>query len=209
MTLHDARDAQPDRRGSLLGGLARLLAALALIWLGGLIYFIQSLPRPGPDDTQATDAIVVLTGGAERLEAGLALLGAERGQRLLISGVDRATTARDLQNRADNAAAKFACCVDLGHEAPDTVGNALETALWVREHGFTSLRLVTASYHMPRSLLLFQETMPAVRVVPNPVFSSNVDVEGWWHRPYSARVLANEFTKYLLSLLKIRLASLA
>ncbi|MEQ9640088.1 MAG: YdcF family protein [Alphaproteobacteria bacterium] len=206
MTL-DSRESRPERRGSPLGGLTRLLLALALAWLGGLIYFIHGLPRPGPDDGSRTDAIVVLTGGAERLEAGLALLAAERGQRLLISGVDPATTARDLEQLSGDKAAQFACCVDLGR-APDTVHNAEETALWVRQHGFESLRLVTANYHMPRALLLFQQTIPAVRVVPSPVFSGNVDLDGWWHDVYSAQVLANEFTKYLVSLLKARLADL-
>lgn len=208
MSLHDARDSRPDRRGSTLGGMFRLLLALALIWLGGFLYFIYSLPTETSDDGATTDAIVVLTGGAERLEAGLALLVADRGQRLLISGVDPATTARDLQSRGDGAAAQFACCVDLGHEAPDTIGNAQETKLWVDQHGFASLRLVTASYHMPRSLLLFQDVMPAVRIVPNPVFSGNVPVERWWHDLYAARVLASEFNKYVVSLLRVRLAGI-
>jgi uncharacterized SAM-binding protein YcdF (DUF218 family) len=207
VTLHDPRDGRLERRGSLAGSLLRLLLALALVWLGGLLYFIHGLPRQEPDDGGRTDAIVVLTGGAERLEAGLALLVAERAERLFVSGVDRATTARDLEARSDGAAAKFACCVDLGHEAPDTVGNAEETARWMRQNDFSSLRLVTASYHMPRALVLFRAALPdTVGLLAHPVISGNVRVEGWWMHPQTARLLAGEFNKYLVSLLRVRLA---
>src|SRR3546814_9566295 len=37
----------------------------------------------------------------------------------------------------------FECCVDLGFEAADTAGNALETAGWLNAHGYKSIRLVT------------------------------------------------------------------
>jgi uncharacterized SAM-binding protein YcdF (DUF218 family) len=208
VTLYDGRDGRLERRGSVIGGVFRLALALALVWLGGLIYFVHELPRAPADDDRRTDAIVVLTGGAERLEAGLALLVADRAERLLVSGVDPATTARDLQSRGDGAAAKFACCVDLGHEAPDTIGNAQETARWMHQHDYDSLRLVTASYHMPRALVLFRTAMPAIEVVANPVFSGNVAVAGWWHHPQTARLLASEFNKYVVSLLRVRLADI-
>ena len=46
------------------------------------------------------------------------------------------------------------CCVVLGHDADNALGNAHETPQWIRQQGFRTLRLVTAWYHMPCSLLV-------------------------------------------------------
>src|ERR1700736_5683632 len=80
------------------------------------------------------------------------------------------------------------CCVVLGHRAVDTLGNAGETAQWMRQQGFHSLRLVTAWYHMRRSLLEFELAMPEIEIVPHPVFPDQVAHEHWWARPGGAGV---------------------
>ena len=54
----------------------------------------------------------------------------------------------------------FNCCVDLGYEALDTVGNADETRTWARSNGYTRLIVVTSRYHMPRSLAELALAMP-------------------------------------------------
>src|SRR3546814_14678895 len=65
------------------------------------------------------------------------------------------------------------CSSDLGYEADNTRGNAVETAAWMKDQDFTSLRLVTATYHMPRSLLEFRRPMPDIEIVPHPVFTQH------------------------------------
>ena len=47
--------------------------------------------------------------------------------------------------------ALFDCCIDLGHQAVDTRSNADETAQWVRDHHYRSVRLVTSDWHMARA----------------------------------------------------------
>lgn len=194
-----------------LGGgfsLWRLLLGLALallfVWFGGLLAFTSALPSSVEAPQRRTDAIVVLTGGAERLDAGLKLLIDGRAGKLLISGVDPATTAASLQARSAQEPEIFKCCVDLGHLAQNTEGNAIEAALWAERQGHASLRLVTAAYHMPRSLLLFRQAMPRVDVVANPVFPEHVKLDRWWLYPGTARLLAVEYSKYLVSLVRIR-----
>lgn len=182
------------------------LGGLVCLWLGGFLYFVASLPTAVEDPMSETDAIVVLTGGAERLNTGFELLRAGKAKKLLITGVDRTATQAAIQARSQIDPAMFACCVELGREAPDTVGNAIEAALWMRRSGFSSLRLVTASYHMPRSLLLFRSTLKDTEVIANPVFLEHVKTESWWRYPGTARLLAVEFVKYLVSLLQVRLA---
>jgi uncharacterized SAM-binding protein YcdF (DUF218 family) len=197
----------------LLSRLGLTVLALALLWLGGFLNFASQLPRQenqGPGaGPESGDAIVVLTGGTGRLRVGLRLLaarsGGRPGGRLLISGVKSGISAAELQTRQTQAAGLFSCCIDLGYQARDTQGNAIETALWMHRHGFHSLQLVTASYHMPRSLLLFQQAMPDVTLRPVPVFPTHVKLAQWWLFPGTMKLLAVEYSKYLLSLLQVRL----
>lgn len=185
-----------------------LLAALLLVllWCIGLIAFVARIP--GPDDVadEPTDAVVVLTGGVGRLESGLALLEAGRAKQLFISGVhadvDVATLLQSLPAGSVPMpdAATIACCIRLGYAAADTRGNAEETARWMRAANFTALRLVTADYHMPRSLLEFHRAMPEIAVLPYPVFPEQVRREGWWRWPGTTSLLIREYNKYLVAL---------
>jgi uncharacterized SAM-binding protein YcdF (DUF218 family) len=101
-----------------------------------------------------------------------------------------------------NADTGLADKIILGHEADNTRGNALETAGWMREQGFHSMRLVTSAYHMPRSLLEFSAAMPDITITPHPVFADNVKQGEWWAWPGTASLLAEEYVKYLVVLLR-------
>ena len=129
--------------------IARLASFAVILWVLGFALFAIALPQPAGDET--TDAIVVLTGGANRIERGLSLLAAHRAKRMLVSGVDRTVRPGELAAQTGTSPALFACCVDLGHEAIDTRSNADETARWLRRHHYASVRLVTTDWHMPRA----------------------------------------------------------
>ncbi|MBY0447997.1 MAG: YdcF family protein, partial [Hyphomonadaceae bacterium] len=92
----------------------------------------------------------------------------------------------------------IACCVDLGREASDTIGNASETAAWATAHGYNTILLVTEDYHMPRSLLELQLAMPAVRIIPYPVASRLSKPSLWRNDPKIAGRLALEYLKLLV-----------
>jgi uncharacterized SAM-binding protein YcdF (DUF218 family) len=179
---------------------AALLAVLAALWLGGLVWFARSIPGEVGDAESKTDAIVVLTGGSLRVQSGLALLAAGKAQKLFISGVYHSTDVAALLHVSRQSPEHVACCIVLGHEADNTLGNALETAQWMKSEGFHSLRLVTASYHMPRSLLEFSRAMPEIRIIPNPVFPETVKQRRWWKFPGTAMLFLGEYDKYLLAL---------
>ena len=187
------------RRGRWLRRLIVLAVVLVLAWAAGFIWFVNSLPREPTDDTTPTDAIVVLTGGADRLTVGLGLLDQELAETLFISGVYTGVDVTTILALDDQAPATLACCIELGHSAQHTVGNAEETAAWMTEGGRTSLRLVTAAYHMPRSLVLFRRSMPEITIVPHPVFPASVDLNAWWHDTGTFSLLAGEYSKYLVS----------
>lgn len=174
---------------------------LAGMLIAGLFAFVGKLPRQVENPEAQTDAIVVLTGGSERLAAGLALLSQGRAEKLFISGVDRGTSREAIRARA-GAAARFECCVVIGRDALDTEGNAGETAAWLKAQGYNSLRVVTASYHMPRSLLEMRRAMPGITLVPHPVFPRRVKIESWWRSPGTASLLATEAGKYWAATLR-------
>ncbi|RAU22817.1 YdcF family protein [Paramagnetospirillum kuznetsovii] len=166
-------------------------------WAGGLIVFAATMAATVEDRDTATDAVVVLTGGSERLAGGLALLEQGKGRKLLVSGVHKGVDLAELLRRAGRPPADTHCCIALGHAADDTVGNAAETAAWMAEEHFASLRLVTASYHMQRAMLEFRRAMPGVLIVAHPVFPDAFKKDQWWRWPGTAHLLATEYTKYL------------
>ena len=71
-----------------------------------------------------------------------------------------------------------------------------------RSEGYRSLRLVTAWYHMPRSLLEFERAMPEISIIAHPVFPAEARPERWsaWHR--AASLLLGEYIKYLAALFR-------
>ena len=190
------------RRGgrAIRRGLGLLLLA-ALAWIGGFLWYVGEIPsesaRSVDGPAAATDAIVVLTGGSGRIAAGVALLRAGAGSRLLLTGVYPETSLLDILDGVDGATADVACCIDLGHAAQDTPGNAREAAQWMENQQFESLQLVTGNYHMPRSLAAFSDAMPGVAIIAHPVFPDGFARDDWWRETDSAALIAGEFSKYL------------
>ena len=178
--------------------LATIFVVLA-IWGAGLLAFASRVDRstPAPDPATA-DGIVVLTGASgERIEAALRLLEAGKARRLLISGVGRHVTRAELQAVTDAAQPVYDCCVDLGFAAENTLGNGRETAAWARSHGFHTLILVTADYHMPRAHLELRAALPEAKVILYPVATSELKAGDWWQTGPSAERTIVEYCKYL------------
>jgi uncharacterized SAM-binding protein YcdF (DUF218 family) len=185
-----------------------LVLCLGALWLGGLVYFAGQIPDSVADPDSQTDAIVVLTGGSQRIETGLQLLAAGKAKMMFVSGVHNGLEVPELL-RTLGADEKLADKIVLGHEATDTRSNALETAGWMRAQGFHSMRLVTSAYHMPRSLLEFARAMPDITITPHPVFADNVKQGEWWAWPGTASLIADEYVKYLVVALRLSLPASA
>ena len=193
---------EPQRRFGRLRWALLLAMLTGGLWGGGLFWYGAHLPRDVADTGTITDAIVVLTGGSERLQTGQQLLERGLAEKLFISGVYHGVEVHQLLEATKANPELLSCCVELGHWAQSTMGNAQETSRWARANAITSVRLVTASYHMPRSLLEFKTHMPGVTVIPHPVFPERVRVAQWWRWPGTASLLAQEFNKYLIARLR-------
>jgi uncharacterized SAM-binding protein YcdF (DUF218 family) len=178
---------------------AAAILILIIIWAVGLVAFAarveQSTP---PDDPPVSDGVVALTGpGTERLEAATALLEAGKARRLLVSGVNRQASRTDIRGVTGAVKPIYDCCVDLGFQAANTLGNARETAEWVKAKGYRRLIVVTADYHMPRAMLELRAAMPDTRLIPYPVATQFLDARHWWKSGTAAKRMVVEYSKYL------------
>ena len=161
-----------------------------IAWALGFALFFIRLPEPDRDGKLSAEAVVVLTGGGGRLKAGVALLKEGRSKLMLVSGVHENVRPHELILLTGAEAALFDCCVTLDYKATNTLGNAVETAKWVEARNITSIFLVTADYHVQRSVVLFRKSLPGVTIVPFPVKT---------RMPLFK--LAKEYNKYLATLI--------
>ncbi len=186
--------------------IAGLCIATTFLLLGaGFLWFTYSIAPSSPTTLQNADAIVVVTGKAPRIGDAINLLALGKGQRLLISGVNSTTSKNSLRRMFKGHDAMFTCCVDLDRKALNTRGNAAHSARWARRHNFKSLILVTSTYHMPRVLAEFANAMPNVKLQGLLVIAKHTHIDRWWVYPGTAKLLAVEYAKYLLALLRIHI----
>ena len=168
---------------------------------GGLLWFLGTVAAEPEEPARRTDAIVVLTGGQERVETALDLLDAGLAPRLLVSGAAARLTLADLARVHGRDPAALAGRVMLGRAAATTVGNAAEAAAWTRAQGLgpgVSIRVVTAGYHMPRALVELRRAMPSAEFVAHPVGPSALrEGEVAWTR--AVRLVVGEYVKYGLA----------
>ena len=164
----------------------RIISFTLLAWALGFAWFALLLPQPS--DAAKTDAVVVLTGGANRIARGLDILEAGEAKRMLISGVDRDVRPVELAAQYPGSARLFDCCIDLGFQSVDTRSNALETARWAARNKVKKLRLVTHDWHMRRARFELDRALPADIVVTSDAVST---------RP-SLAALFKEYNKYWL-----------
>ena len=164
----------------------RFLCFILLFYVVGFTLFAVTLGRPA--DGARTDAAVVLTGGAGRIEHAVAVLADGKAGRLLVSGTDPTVTKRDLIQRVRGSGPILRCCVDLDSTSVDTRSNAEEAGRWLSQHRYRSFRLITSDWHMRRARYEFERVLgDKYKVVPDAVRTQP-----------RFMVLFGEYNKYLL-----------
>jgi uncharacterized SAM-binding protein YcdF (DUF218 family) len=119
-----------------------------------------------------TDAIIVLTGGSNRIEEGLNLLGEDLAETMLISGVGNNVTIKNILKKVRDKQVKEKVSkkkIILGHIADSTNSNVVEAGMFMKLHHLESLRLVTSNYHMVRSNMIFKYHMPDYKIIQHPI----------------------------------------
>lgn len=195
-------------RVSFFGNLLILIFAVVGLWLIGLVKFDGEIPRSVEAGNRPVQAIVVLTGGSGRLDEGLDLLAKHPQALLFVSGVYKGNEVRHLLTLSKQRPVALGSRIDIGN-AVDTRENAEETADWIIDRGVSSFLLVTAAYHMPRSLLEFSHKVPEVTIIPHPVFPSHVKQDKWWAYPGTTALVIGEYNKFLLAWCRQKLESVS
>src|SRR5918998_1729064 len=190
------RSAAPVRRGWPWKLAAAAACSVAAVALAGFLAFVQLTARAEQPPATRTDAIVALRGGAQRIGAAIALRAKGYAKRLLISGVNEKTSREEIARLNPGQRRLFDCCVDLDYRARNTIGNAIETRRWAERNQFDALIVVTSNYHMPRTLVELEHTLPNLQKISYPV-AATIDPHEWWHNPSTARVLLVEYLKFL------------
>lgn len=179
-----------------------IVSMLLLVIIGGFPFFYynalhQNIPTTLPSNTQA---IIVLTGGSERIHIALEILKKNPNLSLLISGVPPYVSLKNItEHNAPNFPAALLKNITLGTRAHSTIGNAIEANQWIKEHNFHHIILVTSNYHMKRALLEFKQNIPEITYIAYPVQPNALQ------HPFklsTISVLLHEYIKFILASLK-------
>lgn len=169
-------------------------------WLVGWVIFLLAVTIVQPKNIdEPTDAIIVLTGGQNRINTGLDLLQAEKAQLLFISGVDDRVTIEQLVRLWKPEFDYIPCCIALGHNANNTEGNARESSEWVRRQDIKSIRLVTSNYHLPRAWIEFTHALPQHKIITHPIHPTSIEGDS----KHFLRLSLAEYNKTLLTWVRL------
>lgn len=201
-----AQEEPPPRRWSTLfrrsGPIRRTLRYVGVLVLlvgaiaaAGFLWFADTVTSMRAPDAVKADAIVVLTGGYQRIDQALGLLRDGAGRRLLISGAHPSASPNQIRRTTQGSEDLFQCCVDVGYAAIDTIGNANEITRWISDHAYRSVLVVTSNYHMPRSLLELRRIDRGTTFIPYPVVNSDLTRKAWFTEPDVLRTMLAEYVK--------------
>jgi len=162
---------------------------VAFVFFAQVIFFIYALS----ESCQYTnaDAVVVFGGGAGRIEKGYELISNGYSKHLIISPAKPVSLVK-----YDN---KYGWKKNFKHiyetKARTTFENAIYIKRLIEKHHFTSVLLVTSTWHMPRSYLLlktqlFFSGIQIYRVGSD--CSSNLR-PSWWATPQIRKFVYDEF----------------
>lgn len=168
--------------------LKTLLILLLLIWLGGYGWFVtQILVNTPSKHIDNKDAIIILTGGKNRIQEGLRLFAHGKAPKLLITGVHPKSPDKDILSLWDDKANPLPqCCITLERKATTTIENAIESKNWIEKNNIKEALLVTSAYHMPRAIKEFKNAMPELVIHPYPVTQeTSIKSSSFWSLTFS------------------------
>ena len=143
--------------------------------------------------------VVILTGNKGRLQAGLNLMESNINSRMLISGVAKGVKHSDIITNVNIENNR----IRLGYNANNTLGNAIETANWVKEYNINNFILITDNWHMQRTLLLFNSLMPNIEILPYALNSISSDIKDYLKFNNKTFLIFKEHLKFLISHIQV------
>lgn len=190
MTMRQDKNALgPPRQGR---GMRSTIFFLVLVLAAGAAVphlLARKLPAPfGPP----ADAILVLTGGENRIPEGFRAWKEGKGRELYILGAGGGARLELILPRHSALSPADRRRIHVEGWSENTLENAYSAKSVVRDRGFQRVVLVTADYHLPRAFLALRTLLPdGVSITAIPVRSDWNDrkalprtlrlffVEGW------------------------------
>ena len=112
----------------------KIIALIILsIWIGGFCLFTYKINHFNTEKKQKTDAIIVLTGGRNRITEAIKLFNDAKSEYLFISGVAKDISLQNIQN-THNLTINNIQKTEIGHNADNTVENAKEASEWIKKN---------------------------------------------------------------------------
>lgn len=167
------------------------LVSVFILDVLGFVFFYLNFPAESDRfSIHDVDAVVVFTGGSNRIESVINLISDGLHVPTLITGVHPSVSEESLlkdlteRERGD---------VDIDYQAQTTRDNVDVTLKWMHKKNVNNLGLVTSHYHIPRSLMLFKQANYLDEVHVYPVIPSNASL------PF----LFREYHKFLLASVRV------
>ncbi len=176
-----------------------LFLSIALLIVFPVCFFISFVQdvRTYKFDKKRVDAVVVLSGGLGRVEEGLKLLKAGKGEYLIISGVDKDSDIKSIFFLHDPVDFVDNKRIILEKSSSSTFENARDVKKIVDRRGFKSIILITSAYHIKRARFIFFKVLPEdVKIFYHTVSTENFDEKKWWKDRNSTLLLLTEFVKF-------------
>ena len=180
-----------------------IIVTLFAFWFGGFCIFAYKINNFTTDIQVNTDAIIVLTGGRNRISEAAKLYNADLAKHMFISGVAKDITLENIQN-TQHIKIKESKTVEIGYNAANTVENANETKEWVRKNNINSIRLVTSNYHIFRSLIEFRKHLSDTKILLHPVYSEYIEKK-WWTSWQTFSLIFKEYNKFIYAYIRNKL----
>lgn len=191
----------------------------AFFWLSGVLFgallvhfasfskqFFKSTST-NLTNIEQVDLIVVLTGGRGRLREGVELLRAQKGKRLLISGMKVGTSLEEVfeANQLGTLDQNLREQIIPGMASSSTYENAREVRDALERFAPLTVLLITSNYHLPRAReLLFDELQRNYKKKWPQIYFYGVESPNfgpkWYLSPNSWSIYLSEYFKSLLNL---------
>ena len=176
--------------------LALYISSLIILFLVyGFIVFLKKIEYTKVNYNDQTDGIAVLTGGKGRINLGLELFNKRRNLRLLISGVDKKVSDRNIIPNDFKNKSK----VTIDKESKSTYQNAKKINKWISTYKLQNITIITSYYHMPRSMMLTQLLTPNINFYAYPVEKKVSNKTSFRVNILYYFFLTEEYIKYLVS----------
>ncbi|WP_244668444.1 YdcF family protein [Candidatus Liberibacter africanus] len=164
----------------------------------GFISFAQYIHNIRIPENPFVNAIIVLTGENIRIEKAFELLEKNIGSKVFISGVHHSVSKDILLKKIPIRQNLAKCCIDIGYEAINTEGNALEAYEWAKKNNFYRILVVTHDYHMPRTFLELNKINNTIQFIPYPIISHYLQKNNLILNMKMLTVIFVEYVKILL-----------